>query len=231
VQDALALTGYVIHIAPNEQKTFGYGGEDIHEKVDVLFQSRNISNVSFAILRNESGQYKIEGRDDQISIYRKRYSGGEAAILNDGDTFTTIGPLGQTIFTVSLDKETDGLIRLNLRNPIFLEIRDSPSTPTRLVIGPFPRTIASPIDEIFIRTQANESPNVYRAWVTQEGLRLEEEQDLAENAAPSTRPTSQMNITLYRVESGTSARNLTTDVRPLAGSSSSIRTFLMINNL
>ncbi len=188
VRDALVLTSYVTHIAPNEERSFGYGGEGAEEKVDVPFQGRDMSNVSFLIGRNQAGQLYIKGRDDLIIARRQRYEPGTAAPLADGDVFEARGPLGRAAFNV-LYEEGTGALRLRLRAPIFRDLRSGSTSAasTRLVVGPRQNAVPFPVDEVFFRTSGQAAQKSYRVWVDDGGLRLKEDEDLA-SAEGGARP-------------------------------------------
>jgi hypothetical protein len=177
VHDALVLTGYVTQLPRGQQQSFGYGGEREDEKVNVAFQGREMSNVSFVISRDNEGLYRIAGRDDDLLIHRTLYPANQQVELNHKDTFEVQGPLGRAAFTAFIDDESD-TIRLRLKTPIFRELNVSP---TRLVVGVRQDPVASPIDEIFFRVAAfgGTIAKNYRVWVQNGLLYIEEERDLA----------------------------------------------------
>lgn len=183
-RDALVLTDYFIHIGLGEQRSFGFGGEGEGERVDVPFQGRELSNVSFLITRDGAGRYQIAGRDDDISMHRIVYAPGEKASLENGDRFECRGPLGRATFRTFMDGETDTL-RLHLVSPLFRELR--PGT-TRIAFRLSPHPIPSTIDEIFFRVGATAGADAtsFRAWVERDCLYLNKDNDLARpDAEPS----------------------------------------------
>lgn len=214
VHDALVVTGYVTQISRGQQQSFGYGGERDNEKVNVAFQGREMSNISFVISRDNAGQYRITGQDDDILIHRALYPAKQQIELNNKDTFEAQGPLGRAVFTAFIDNESD-TIRLHLKTPIFRELNLSP---TRLVVGVLQTPIASPIDEIFFRVAALGGTNAksYRVWVQKGVLYMEEEQDLAYRAENSTSSTSTAasNSDSLTQQQGMAARTQTEFLRP-----------------
>jgi hypothetical protein len=181
-RDALVLTGYVTQIGPGQQRSFGYGGEQENEKVDIAFQGREMSNVSFIISRDSEGRYQIRGQDDDILLHRTLYPPTQQAELGDQDSFETLGPLGRAAFTVEINEEK---LRLRLKTPIFCELH---SSPTRLVIGWRNQPIPAAIDEIFLRTPAFSRASVKNFRISSNNgvLHIEREQDLSKPQVAAT---------------------------------------------
>lgn len=181
-RDAIVLTAYVTQIGRGQQQAFGYGGEGAGERVDVAFQGREMSNVSFLISRDREGRYRVAGRDDEIRLRRMLYPAGQPAEFGDGDTFVTQGPLGRAAFTAHVEGDR---LRLSLTTPLF---RDIGPAPTRLVIGWMRDPVLSPRDEVFLRTPSLPGPSarMFLVWVEKGGLHMEPERDLAKlgEAAP-----------------------------------------------
>lgn len=175
-QDSIVLHSYITTIAQNGEKAFGYGGEGDDEKVDVPFQGRDMSNVSFTISRDTADRYWLKGKDDSISINRETLPPGQAVELTDGARFETRGALGRATFVAHLDDA--GAIGLQLRTPISQELRPGMS---RLVLGPHHDPTPSRIDEIFFRTPPLHESISQSYFVSVKGgeLLVEREQDLA----------------------------------------------------
>jgi len=186
VRDALVLTSYVTQIPSGQKQSFGHGGEGEAQRVDVAFQGPEMSNVCFIISRDDSGNYWIMGQDDGVLLRRVLYPPRQQVELKNKETFEAVGLLGRAAFTAFVDQTSDTL-RLQLRTPIFREVRTSP---TRLTFADTHHPLPHPIDEIFFRTSALSGTmgKTYRIWLQRQGLYMEEEQDLAVKSTSSINP-------------------------------------------
>lgn len=178
VRDAILVTDYVTQISHGQQKSFGYGGEMPEERVDIQFQDRAMSNVCFAISRNNGGHLYITGRNDRIYLRREWHPIGEQILLDDGDRFITRGPLGRATFRVLAGASNS--VQLRLESPVF---RDFTPGETRLVVGPVHEFVRTPIDEIHIRASASEmgASRAYQLKLDRCGLVFVPEVDHGQN--------------------------------------------------
>jgi cell division protein FtsW (lipid II flippase) len=182
VPNALLITEYAFTIADGESKRFGYGGEAPEDRVDVLFQGREMNDIAFALTRR-GDRFLVQplgGRYDELIVSRTRlgvfaarrtYRPGDAATIRSGERFLTRGILGRAAFRLMLS--TNDSARLRLEAPV---VRPLESGHMRLTRGQELRALTGvPVNEILLRTRGESQS--FRVGQEACGLRIEKEID------------------------------------------------------
>lgn len=183
VRDAVVLEEYLVPIAVGEQRSFGYGGEDIEDRVDIPFQSREMNDLSFIILRENERRFVIwavGGEFDRVFLGGTWHPATERVVLHDGDRFINQGVLGRAVFKVKFPTASENRLRLQMDTPVFREIATSTG---RLSFGLTNVPVPTSVDEVFFRVPPlpTGTPQHFRISVQPCGLKIEPEHDWAES--------------------------------------------------